>query len=140
MAKRRKKAARKKTSAEAEMESFLASKAVDQISDYSQRGRVYRKLSNEELIQAWESIWNDLAADALNAKKRDMQSDLVSEFSLRKREPPWEMVRTQINTFLGKAKRAWQRQRKRNPGADEQANEALEDDMEDFRNRRKRPN
>jgi hypothetical protein len=36
-----------KPSAEAEMKAFLASKAVDQISDYSQRDRSYRALSDE---------------------------------------------------------------------------------------------
>jgi hypothetical protein len=138
MAKRQKKPARKKASAEAEMQAFLASKVVDQISDYSQRGRIYRGLSDEELLRSWESIWNELAIDAHDMKKRDIQADLASEFSLRKREPPWEVVRTQIDIFLKEGERAWSRQREQNPDADERASEAIEDDLEEFRNKRTR--
>ena len=73
---------RKNSSADAEMKAFLASKAFDQISDYSQRGRSYRALSDEELVQSWQSVWNELAADPINIKSRDVQADLGSESAL----------------------------------------------------------
>ena len=85
----------KKPSAEAEMKAFLASKAVEQISDYSQRGRSYRALSDEQLIESWQAVWNELAADPTNMKTRDVQADLGSEFALRQQEPPWKLVRRQ---------------------------------------------
>ena len=47
MVKRQKQTGRRRSSAEAEMKAFLASKAVDQISEYSQRGRSYRDLSDQ---------------------------------------------------------------------------------------------
>jgi hypothetical protein len=81
MAKRQTRTVRRKSSADAEMKAFLASKAVDQISDYSQRGRSYRALSDKELVHTWRTIWNELAADPLNTKTRDIQADLSSEFT-----------------------------------------------------------
>ncbi|HET7166023.1 MAG TPA: hypothetical protein VFI94_12875 [Pseudolabrys sp.] len=54
------------------MKAFLASKAVDQISDYSQRGRSYRALSGEQLNESWQAVWNELAADPTNIKTRDV--------------------------------------------------------------------
>jgi len=135
---RQKKIVRKKSSAETEMQAFLASKVVDQISDYNQRGRAYRALSDDELVHSWQSIWNELATDPVNMKKRDAQADLASEFALRQKNPPWELVRRQIDIFLEYAERAWEWQRRQNPEADAQANEAFDDDLEGFLNRRNR--
>jgi len=120
------------------MQAFLASKVVDQISDYNQRGRAYRALSDDELVHSWQSIWNELATDPVNMKKRDAQADLASEFALRQKNPPWELVRRQIDIFLKDAERAWERHRKGNPETDAQANEAIDADLEDFLNRRNR--
>jgi hypothetical protein len=52
---------------DSEMRALLASKAVDQIADYNQRGRSYKSLPNEGLVQLWQSIWNELAVEPLNA-------------------------------------------------------------------------
>ena len=131
---------RKKPSAEAEMKAFLASKAVDQISDYSQRGRSYRALSDEELVQSWQSVWNELAADPINIKSRDVQADLGSEFALRQQAPPWKLVQRQIDIYLRDSERAWQKQREQNPDADAQASEAIDDELEEFMNRGIRSN
>ena len=136
MGKRQKQAGRRKSSVEAEMKAFLASKAVDQISEYSQRGRSYRDLSDRELVQSWQTVWNELAADPLNMKNRDIQADLASEFALRQQEPPWQLVREQIDIYLERAERARQIQLKENPDADAQASEAMDDDFEEFMNRR----
>ncbi|MGB6999538.1 MAG: hypothetical protein WBD96_18450 [Pseudolabrys sp.] len=136
MVKRQKQAGRRRSSAEAEMKAFLASKAVDQISEYSQRGRSYRDLSDRELVQSWQTVWNELAADPLNMKNRDIQADLASEFALRQEEPPWLLVREQIDIYLERAKRAQQIQLKETPDADAEASEAMDDDFEEFMNRR----
>jgi hypothetical protein len=135
-----KKTGRKRPSAEAEMKAFLASKAVDQTSDYSQRGRSYRALSDEELVQSWQSVWDELAADPINEKSRDVQADLGSEFALRRQEPPWKLVQRQIDIYLEGAERAWEKWREQNPDADAQASEAIDDDFEEFLNRRTRSN
>ena len=100
MGKRQKKTGLRKSSADAEMKAFLASKVVDQISDYNQRGRAYRALSDDELIGSWEAIWDLLAVDPVNMENRDIQADLSSEFALRQQEPPWKLVRRQIDIYL----------------------------------------
>ena len=134
MGKRQKQAGRRKSSVEAEMKAFLASKAVDQISEYSQRGRSYRDLSDRELVQSWQCVWNELAADPM--KNRDIQADLASEFALRREDPPWQLVREQIDIYLESAERGQQIQLKENPDADAEASEAMDDDFEEFMNRR----
>ena len=134
MVKRQKQIGRRRSSAKAEMKAFLASKAVDQISEYSQRGRSYRDLSDRELVQSWRSVWNELAADPLNIKNRHIQADLASEFALRQKEPPWQLVREQIDIYLERAERAQRIELKENPDAVAQAREAMDDDFEDFMN------
>jgi len=49
-------------------------------------------------------------------------------------------VRTQIDIFLKEDERAWKMRLKQNPEAQEVADEAFEDEMDNFVNRRKRPN
>ena len=140
MGKRQKQTGRRRSSVEAEMKAFLASKAVDHISDYSQRGRSYRDLSDRGLVQSWQSVWNELAADPLNMKNRHIQADLASEFALRQEDPPWLLVREQIDIYLERAERAQQIQLKENPDADAQAIEAMDDEVEEYMNRRIRAN
>ena len=138
MVKRQKNAG--KSSAEAEMKAFLASKVVDQISDYSQRGRTYHALSDNELIDHWKAIWDLLAVDPVSMENRDIQADLGSEFTLRQQEPPWKLVQRQIDIYLKGAERAWQEQQKENPEAEVNADEALDEDLEEFMSRRNRAN
>ncbi len=140
MGKRQKKTGPRNSSAEAEMKAFLASKVVDQISDYNQRGRAYRTLSDDELIGSWEAVWDLLAVDPVNMENRDIQADLGSEFALRQQEPPWKLVRRQIDIYLEGAELARQKQRNENPEAEAKADEALEEDLEEFMNRRSRAN
>jgi hypothetical protein len=140
MVRRQKKAGRKKSSADLEMKAFLASKAVDQISDYNQRGRAYRTLSDDELTGAWETIWDQMAVDPGNIEKHGIQADLGSEFALRQQEPPWKLVRRQIDIYLEASERAWRKQQKENPDAEANANEALDEDFEEFMNQRNRAN
>ena len=140
MGKRQKKTGPRNSSAEAEMKAFLASKVVDQISDYNQRGRAYRTLSDDELIGSWEAVWDLLAVDPVNMENRDIQADLGSEFALRQQEPPWKLVRRQIDIYLEGAELARQKQRNENPEAEAKADEALEEDLEEFMDRRSRAN
>ena len=120
------------------MQAFLASRIVDQISDYNERGRSYRALSDDELVLSWQSIWKELATDPISTKKLDTQADPASEFALRQKNPPWEIVRRQINIFQKATKRAWERQRLEDPEANAQSNKDIENDLEEFLNRRNR--
>jgi len=126
-----------KISAEgSQMKAFLASKAVDQVSDYCRRGRMHCNVSDEELVRLWKTIWSDLAADPLSEAKRDIQGDIAAEFSLRNKEPPWELVEEQTNSVLVDSDRAADKWQKENPGAHMEANEALNDELRAFVARR----
>jgi len=118
------------------MQAFLASRIVDQISDYNQRGRSYRALSDDELVHSWQSIWKELATDPISTKTLDTQADLASEFALRQKNPPWEIVRRQIDIFQKGTKRAWERQRLQDPEANAQSKKDIEHDLEEFLDKR----
>jgi len=130
----------KKPSDDSEMLAFLKSKTADHIADYSNRGRPYRTLSEEDLIESWESAWNDLESEPLSEKKRDIQADLAAEFALRKLEVPWVRVRTQIDVFLAASGRAHKKWSEKNPEAAKQAEATFEIDLQEFRDARKKSN
>jgi hypothetical protein len=125
---------------DSEMKALLASKAVDQIADYNQRGRSYKALPNEGLVQSWRSIWNELAVEPLNENKRDVQADISAEFMLRGLEPPWDLVADQVEIYLAEADRAFEIWRQQNPDAEAQANDAIADDLKRFQRSRKHSN
>jgi hypothetical protein len=125
---------------DSEMKALLASKAVDQIADYNQRGRSYKALPNEGLVQLWQSIWNELAVEPLNENKRDVQADISAEFMLRGLEPPWDLVADQVEIYLAAADRAFEIWRQQNPDAEAQANDAIADDLKRFQRSRKHSN
>jgi hypothetical protein len=128
------------SSAHPEMEAFLASKAIDHTSDYVQRGRALSALSEEQVTQSWQSLWNELRADPLDQKKRDMESDFASEFKLRGKEPPWDLVRKQVMSFLADSSRARRKWKKKNPDAVSRANEAIDAELRAFLSKRNRSN
>lgn len=136
MAKRRK----KNSPEDLDMEAFLASKTFDQMSDYSQRGRKYRALSDERLVQSWQTIWDQLVLDPLNLERRNSQVDLASEFSLRGQEPPWKLVEKQIDKFLAASDRALKQLRDEHSGTEEWANKSINDDLQAFLASRRRAN
>jgi hypothetical protein len=125
---------------DSEMKALLASKAVDQIADYNQRGRSYKALPNEGLVQSWRSIWNELAVEPLNENKRDVQADISAEFMLRGLEPPSDLVADQVEIYLAEADRAFEIWRQQNPDAEAQANDAIADDLKRFQRSRKHSN
>ena len=125
---------------DSEMLAFLQSRSVDHVSDYSQRGRFYRSLSDNDLIRSWKTVWDSLENDPLNEKLRDTQADLSAEFSLRGIEPPWALVARQIDIFVSTSERAHKDWCRDNPAAAAEAEEQVREDLGDFLEDRKRPN
>jgi hypothetical protein len=141
MAKRRKKGSRRaKSDDQEEMKAFLASEVIDQIVDYSRRGRAFERLSDAELLNIWRDIWDDLANDPLNESNRGRQADIAAEFSLRKSNPPYQIVKAQIKTFLEDSQKAWQKLVAEDPEAERRSNKNLERDIKTYRGRTKRSN
>src|ERR1043166_7966385 len=110
-------AKKRQSPSDSEMLAFLQSRTVDHVSDYSQRGRFYRSLSDNDLIQSWKTVWDSLEVDSLNKKLRDMQADLSAEFSLRSSEPPCALVAKQIDVFVSASERAHKDWCRDNPAA-----------------------
>lgn len=123
-----------------EMRAFLDSKLADEIVDYSNRGRVYRSFSEEDLIRLWKEAWDDLGSDSLNQQKWNAQADLAAEFSLRNLQVPWELVKTQYEAFCSAYDRSLKEFMKKNPEAVGRAEKKIEADLQEFRDARKRSN
>lgn len=75
---------------------WVQSESMDEIAGYASRGRKYAELSNDEAVSQWVQAFRSLANDFVKSPWWHIQSDLTSELSLRGLEPPYEMVREDI--------------------------------------------
>ena len=96
-----------------------------------QNSIVPKSISNSVFAMSWSCFHVAMFSTTaqLNIVRRGAQE-----------EPPWRLVREQIDIYLERAERAQQIQLKENPDADAQASEAMDDDFEEFMNRRIRSN
>jgi hypothetical protein len=73
---------------EAEVEAFLRSGEMDQIEDYSARGRAYQRAPQDELVELWIAAFKGWVETPTDVEARQRERDLSSEFRLRGGEPP----------------------------------------------------
>jgi hypothetical protein len=82
---------------------FLASRALDNQADYVARGRAQKDLSEKELTEKWVQAFRRMADDPRNRESRVFECDLESEFRLRHKEPPYELVREERERYKSAA-------------------------------------
>ena len=135
MPKPAKKTPRKRQEKLGEMEALLASNAVDQIAEYTHRGRKYQGVSEADLHRLWQSIWRAMANQPGNLSNQSVQTDLVSEYSLRGLTPHWASVNKQVRQYLKGSKRTLEKLWLENPQAKIDANQRLEAELTTFKAR-----
>src|SRR5438874_11775669 len=79
---------------------LLMNEAVEHTSDYARRGRLFKSLSQEQLAQQWCAAYREMADNPLDSYKRDVETDLASEFGLRGIECPFDLVREEHERFI----------------------------------------
>ena len=69
--------------AEGDMETFLASQQTDDAADYASRGRVFKRLTDQQLAEKWVNTFRDMADTPNDQALRALEIDVRSEFRLR---------------------------------------------------------
>jgi hypothetical protein len=76
--------------------SWSRSEDVNRTADYASRGRKHAGLSDDELKAKWVDAFRNLAGDFINSEWWQIESDLLSEFTLRAVEAPFDLVKDDL--------------------------------------------
>jgi hypothetical protein len=87
-------------------QAFLAHSQTVHTQEYVARGRRHQSLSAEELAARWCDVMRRWAADAAKPEARSDMSDVQSEYALRGKEPPWDLVKDEMDQ-VAEATREW---------------------------------
>lgn len=112
---------------------WLESDLMDTCADYVARGRTFATLSSEQLSNAWIRALRTMISDVSNPAFRLVQGDLTSEFSLRKQEPPYNMVAEEMEQFAAETQRMLMEIGLNNPQGLENVARHLEKQLRVFR-------
>lgn len=74
--------------------------AVNKVAAYAAGSRPHRKLSEQQLTEAWLAAFKKLADDPPGYGTRAVENDLASEFMVRGREPPYELVKDEYKRIM----------------------------------------
>jgi hypothetical protein len=129
-----------RTEAERDVELFLANEQVDQIADYASRGRIYERLTDGELAEKWIHGFRLVADAPSDERRRAIETDLRAEFQLRGIEPPYDLVRSEINRVVEDMSSGFEIMTRDDPDAVDEMNEELQQDIADLKARIKQSN
>jgi hypothetical protein len=115
---------------------FLQSQSADRAATYAAGGREHARLSVEELQGQWVAAFRAMAADATDADLWSIHSDLDSEFILRGIEPPYSLVKDDLERFITSVDALVREQKQTDPDGHREANGRLLADFEAFEERR----
>lgn len=90
------------SSAETElMLAYLEDRRLNEAADYVRRGRAYERETAEQLEQAWLTAFRAWVASSVKDQAFDRQSldDLEAEMCLRRVQPPFDLVRDEIEAL-----------------------------------------
>jgi hypothetical protein len=119
-----------------EVDGWVASNATDALADYATRGRKHQHLTDDELLNAWRKAFAHMADDVRDYERRAATEDLKSEFILRKKEPPYDLIRAEFERYMAEANRAIEELEADDPAQYEKMGREIETDLEKFRSSR----
>jgi len=128
------------TEGDRDVELFLANEQMDQIADYASRGRVYERLTEGELVEKWIHAFRLVADAPSDEHGRAIETDLRAEFQLRRIEPPYDQVRSEINRVVEGMSSGFEIMKRDDPDAVDEMNEELQQDIADLKARIKQSN
>jgi hypothetical protein len=109
---------------------LIESNQLGRIADYAARGRPYREVPHEILIEIWTTTLMAMAADSINLATIGFEQDLACEFRLRQKEPPFDLVKQYLERYFA----AMAARFDEDPEGYADVNRRLERDIEDFKN------
>jgi hypothetical protein len=113
------------------VEAYLLNKNLDGALAYSARGRAFVDEETGVLKPMWVTLFRDYAENSYKLYDRQRLDDVSSELLLRDEEPPYAVVKDEIELLTANAARALARM---DPQSKEEANEELGTDIESFKN------
>ena len=129
-----------RTEADRDVELFLANEQVDQIADYASRGRAYERLTDGELAEKWINAFRQFADAPSDERRRAIEMDLKAEFRLRRIEPPYDQVRSEINRVVENMSSGLETIENDDPDAVDEMYEEFQQDLADLKARIKQSN
>jgi hypothetical protein len=92
----------KKDVAAAAVSLALASSQLKRTADYTQRGRQYSKITNDQLQEHFEMAFRDWV-NGDNAAQRSTTDDLTAEADLRKYDLSFQNVKAELEALIARA-------------------------------------
>jgi hypothetical protein len=128
----------KKPSVKDDVEGWMASGGADRLADYANRGRKHQHLADDELTAGWISAFRNMADDIRDYERRAKEEDLKSEILLRKREPPYDLVREEFERFIAETDRAIEDLKSEDPLRFEEIGREIDRELKTFKSTRDR--
>jgi hypothetical protein len=122
-----------------DVESWITSQATDKVADYATRGRKHQQLTDDELLNQWQVAFRHMADDVRDYDRRAAEDDFKAEFVLRKKEPPYDLVRDDFERYIAETDRAIAELKADDPAQFEEMTRGVNKDLEDFRSFRNKP-
>ena len=119
---------------------FIANEQIDQIADYASRGRIYERLTDDELTEKWIRAFKQFADAPSDQRRRAIEIDLKAEFQLRSTEPPYNQVRSEINRVVANMSSGLEIMKRDDPDAVDAMTEEFQQDVADLKARIKQSN
>jgi len=118
-----------------DLHGWLQSEDMNATADYVRRGRQFENLPLSDLIAQWAVTFKDPDEYMRSREHRALSSDYMSEFRLRKIDPPMDLVRADF-AKIQKAIKKWMKAMSKEAVLDFAAEVA--DDLDEFRSKRDR--
>src|SRR5262245_12881366 len=77
-------------------EFILAAGELKRLQSYMERGRALGDVPDEALDEQFRIAHGDWASDVANASLQTLTSDIAAEYALRRREVPYDLIRSEI--------------------------------------------
>lgn len=122
-------------STKADVLGLLASESADHLADYISRGRKHQSLSDLELTDAWKRAFKIMGDNVREYDLRRAEEDLKQEFLARGTEPPYELIKEEMERFVSQVDLAMKEMETNDPEAHERADRAIQADVEKYRKR-----
>jgi hypothetical protein len=119
-----------------DVESWITSEAADKIADYANRGRKHQHLTDEVLTAQWREAFRLMADDVRDYNRRAAEDDFKAEFILRRKEPPYDLVRADFDRYIAETDRAIEELKTDDPAQYEAMTRSVDRDLEAFRSSR----
>ena len=116
-----------------DISTLVQSSNVDRIAAYARAGRKYASLSMEHLNLAWVATFRKMAENAADPNIRELHNDYDSEMSLRRAEPPFHLVKEEVESFCAAVDELAAGLKANHPDRIDEINAEIERDILDYK-------